>query len=221
MLDGLSPYVYQFALFTGAGSIRADELSSEVRKRLDIGDYDPMLIPEQPGMPEEFPRLQINTAKGYRLTMSKARIDFFLDLPLGFEEEDVHKFKVCMEKLLGILHENNFRYSRVGFIKTNFVANSSPAPFFLNAVTNFSPDSVTDVQLAVTKKIMCSKWQCNSLYSYASGFGGGVVGLLAIRDINTDPAMNYMMGSEDVKDFYMSADAISGVDSLIDFMEAR
>jgi hypothetical protein len=219
LISNMNEYVYQLALFMGRGVIRADELSYDVRRRLDIGDFEPMLIPEAPGMPDDFPRLQINSPRGYRLTMSRARVDFFLDLPLGIDADDKAEFFSKCRELLAILDEREIRYSRVGLIKTSFAPGVGAPEFLVSSLTRLPTAGVSDASLSITKKITCSGVRCNSLFNFSNGvLASGQLGLLAIRDVNTDPALNADLALEATSHFIAEADAQSGIESILEFV---
>lgn len=208
----------QLALFVNGGGIRADELSFEVRKHLAIGEYDPMLIPEAPGMPPEFPRLQITTPKGFQLTMSRARVDFLLGLPLGIDESESMGFIKKCEGLLDILHGHSYRYSRVGFIKTYFVE-ASKAIEVVNKVVRVPMEPVDEVSISLTKKIMLNANKCNSLYNFAHGVNqAGEPGLFIARDLNTDPAVLHSFDASEIKEFIASAVPLVSSESVGEFI---
>lgn len=206
ILDQLKNYVYQVAFFIRSGSVRSDELSSLLRNTLNIGDFEPMLIPEAPGMPPEFPRLQIFTPQGYRLTVSKVRIDFFIDLPLGIEKEETQAFIDNCNRLSDLLESKGFSFSRLGVIGTMFAKTEGAATSILNSVTKLDSTDVSDVSLAVTKKKQVGKYLCNSVYNLSNGgMSTGDFGLVAIRDVNTDPMVELSLSGADAKDFVEAA----------------
>lgn len=206
LFDKLKSYVYQVAYFIKSGSIRNDELSLLLRNALNIGDFEPMLIPEAPGMPPEFPRLQIFTPQGFRLTVSKVRIDFFIDLPLGVEKEEFQAFVDNCTRLSDLLESKGFVFSRFGVINTMFVKQESAAISILNSLTKLDSTDVSDVALAITKKTQVGKYPCNSVYNLSNGMiSTGDNGLVAIRDVNTDPMMEFNLSGADAKDFFKAA----------------
>ncbi|WGK92327.1 hypothetical protein [Pseudomonas migulae] len=206
ILAQLKNHVYQVAFFIKSGSVRSDELSSLFRNTLNIGDFEPMLIPEAPGMPPEFPRLQIFTPQGYRLTVSKVRIDFFIDLPLGIEKEESQEFIDNCNKLSDLLESKGFSFSRLGVIATMFAKEEGAAASILGLVTKLDAADVSDVVLAVTKKKHVGKYLCNSVYNLSNGgLSTGDIGLVAIRDINTDPMLELSLSGEDAKEFIEAA----------------
>lgn len=206
LFDNMKRHVYQVAYFVKFGGIRSDELSSLVRKHLDIGEFEPMLIPEQPGMPPEFPRLQISTPKGFRLTVSKVRIDFFIDLPLGIEEEETRAFMDNCIKLSSLLENNGYIFSRLGMICTMFEKMDNAADSILNSLTRLNPSDASDASLTITKKTQINEYECNSVYSYSNGgISTGDVGLVAMRDVNTSPALDINITGADANKFISTA----------------
>lgn len=217
-MKGLKLNACQLALFVGSGSIRADELSFEVRKHLDIGEYDPMLIPEAPGMPAEFPRLQISTPKGFQLAMSRARLDFMLSLPLGIDEPDFLGFVDKCGKLLDVLHEHTYRYSRIGFIKTYF-ADSNNAGGIVEKLIKVQMGPLDEVNVSLTKKIELEGRKCNSLYNFANGVNAsGDFGLLVARDLNTDAGVINSFDSKEAKAFIASVVPLASSESVYEFL---
>lgn len=188
MFDDLKFFSCQLALFIEAGSIRSDELSFEISRSMAIGEYEPMLIPEGPGMPPEFPRLQINTSKGYQVTLSKLRVDFVMHLPLGVEGVDLQRFFEEAKKLLGILGGRGFSFSRVGYIHNYFCPSVLGASAIAQSLLKISGESITDLQLSVTKRFEEEGVSYNDLYNFANGssnpWGDGY---LIVRDLNTVP----------------------------------
>lgn len=218
MVTGFKLNTCQLALFVNGGAIRADELSFEVRKHLAIGEYDPMLIPEAPGMPPEFPRLQITTPKGFQLTMSRARVDFLLGLPLGIDDSESAGFIEKCEGLLDILRGHGYRYSRVGFIKTYFVE-ASKAIDVVRKVVKVPMEPVDEVTISLTKKIVLKEKKCNSLYNFVNGVNqAGEPGLFIARDLNTDPAVTHSFDAPEVKDFIASAVPLVSGESVSEFI---
>lgn len=209
----------QLALFIKEGFVRSDEFSFEISRRMDMGNYEPMLIPEAPGMPPEFPRLQISTAKGYQLTLSRVRVDFVMSLPLGIEDEDARRFHKECKALLGILEEKGFKFSRVGYIHNYFSVGEAAIEEFIKKVTPFRERSFFELSLSVTERVVLAGKECNSLYSFSSPFtGNGESGLLAVRDINTAPDNNYELLSKDVENFMTAALPEIGVKSVLDLV---
>lgn len=197
----------QLALFVESGSVRADELSVEVRRGMDLGSYEPMLIPEAPGMPEEFPRLQINTSKGYQLTMSKLRIDFFMSLPLGLEDKELTEFHQRASQLLGILGSYGFSFSRVGLICNYFLSSTVSAKDAAQKFLKVDSDDVAELNFSITKRFERGGRLLNNLYNFASGASAHMGdGYVLVRDVNTVPHINYSMSPRDIEE-------------LIDFMK--
>ncbi len=205
----------QLALFIREGNVRSDEFSFELSKNMDIGSYEPMLIPEAPGMPPEFPRLQISTPKGYQLTLSRVRVDFLITLPLGLEASEVNHFHSQCKKLLKILDERNFKYSRVGYIHNYFATGQSVIESFIKKATPFRERDFFELSLSVTEHINVSNWVCNSLYSFSSAFTAfNEPGLFAVRDLNTAPDKDYILTKEDIEVVLETAPEIVNISSI-------
>ncbi len=209
----------QLALFIKEGFVRSDEFSFEISRRMHLGNYEPMLIPEAPGMPPEFPRLQISTPKGYQLTLSRLRVDFVMSLPLGIEEDDTRRFHDECKTLLAILEEKGFKFSRVGYIHNYFSVGEAAIEEFIKKATPFRERNFFELSLSVTERTFVNQKECNSLYSFSSAINGaGESGLLAVRDINTVPDKNYELLSSDVGSFMVAALSEIGVKSVIDLV---
>jgi hypothetical protein len=219
LFDHLKSYVYQVAYFIKSGSVRSDELSTLIRNTLSIGDFEPMLIPETPGMPPEFPRLQIFTPQGFRLTVSKVRIDFFIDLPLGIERDETEIFKDNCNRLSSLLESKGYTFSRLGVINTMFRKQEDASISILNSLTNLDATDVADAALSVTKKIRLGTYQCNSLYNISNGvIATGENGLVAIRDVNTDPMVELTLSGTEASEFINVALAEVQSSSLKDYV---
>lgn len=221
MLEGIRTLSIQLAIFVSAGSIRADELSFAVRSRMAIGEFEPMLIPEMPGMPDEFPRLQINTSNGYRLTMSRSRIDFFLELPLGVDEGDINNFLASCRLLVSILAEKEFVLSRVGFVRTYFVSHVK-ANYLIDSLMSIPSEGISEVSISFTQKILCANKQSNSVFAFSTGQNQvGELGIAMNRDVNTDPKFHSNFGGGDILDYIVEASALVGIDSLNEFIKVQ
>lgn len=206
LFDHLKSYAYQVAYFVKSGNVRSDELSTLIRNTLTIGDFEPMLIPEAPGMPPEFPRLQIFTPTGFRLTVSKVRIDFFIDLPLGIDSEETEAFKENCYRLSSLLENKGYTFSRLGVIHTMFRKQESAATSILNALTKIDSTDVSDASMSITKKVKIGTYLCNSLYNISNGgIATGEIGLVAVRDLNTDPTVELTLSGTDANKFIDAA----------------
>lgn len=219
--EGIRTLSVQLAVFVSSGSIRADELSFAVRSRMDVGEFDPMLIPEMPGMPDEFPRLQINTPAGYRLTMSKSRIDFFLALPLGVDESDSAAFLSNCRSLISILSEKDFVFARVGFVRMFFAAQAK-ADFLIDRLMSISSEGITDVSISFTNKVLCSGRQSNNVFGFSTGQNEiGEPGVALNRDVNTDPSSVVGFGGVEMLEYINEANSLTGFDSLQEFIKVK
>lgn len=222
MFDNIKVYSCQLALFVSAGAIRADELSFAIRSKMDVGEFEPMLIPESPGMPDEFPRLSINTPKGYKLSMSKARIDFLIDLPLGVDEQEFNEFKTACKVLCSILDEKGFKFSRVGFVKTLFESMPRATQFLVQDIARLALQDSTDFSMTISAKRKYEKWGCNSIYSLSNGLrSGSEVGLVVARDVNIGPENEVALVPTDVDGFLSFAEAECSVENLRKFIEGK
>ena len=221
VLEGIRTLSIQLAVFVSAGSIRADELSFAVRSRMDVGEFEPMLIPEMPGMPDDFPRLQINTSNGYRLTMSRSRIDFFLELPLGIDGTDIECFLAGCRSLVSILTEKDFVFSRIGFVRMFFVAHVK-ADFLMNRLMNVPSDGITDVSVSFTQKVLCANKQSNNIFAFSTGQNQiGEPGVAMNRDVNTDPVIHSNFEGSDILEYIVEASSLVGIDSLKEFIKVE
>ncbi|UVM23818.1 hypothetical protein [Pseudomonas wadenswilerensis] len=212
-----SCHIVQLALFVKQGKIQPDELSAKIRGALVIGDFNTMIVPDAPGMPDEFPRLQIHTVRGYRLTSSNARVDFFLDLPLGVDERLLGEFTQNCSALLGVLHGFGCAYSRIGFVKTYFSADERAEKTFIDLVSKLSSDDVSEVQFSLTKKTSISGYSCNDMFSFTSAYMSGRRGIVTVRDINTDPNVDLNLDAEKAESLITEFNFLSGKDSIVRF----
>ncbi|WP_237858039.1 hypothetical protein [Pseudomonas sp. PGPR81] len=211
-------HIVQLALFLKDSKIQLDDLSSKLRSKLAIGDFNTMIMPEAPGMPEDFPRLQITTPVGYRLTSSKTRIDFFIDLPLGIEDKDFNGFKANCSKLLEVLAELGCKYMRLGYVKTYFSSDEEPVKTFIDKVTRIPSDGLSDVQFNVTRKREKEGCAYNDIFSFTTAYLNMRRGLVAVRDLNTDAGIE-LVG--DVQRLISNFDEASSVESIDAFLEGR
>ena len=219
MLKGIRTLSVQLALFISSGSIRADELSSAVRNRMNIGEFEPMIIPEMAGMPDEFPSLQINTSEGYRLAMSKSRIDLFLALPLGIDDGDICSFILSCQSLMSILSEKKIVFSRVGFVRLFFIAQAK-ADFLIDELMKVSSDDICEVTISLTKKVICANKQSNNIFIFSTGQNDfGESGVAFNRDINTDLSDSSSLDDKEVIDYVLEASALTELGSLKDFIK--
>lgn len=218
LFELLKCHAIQVAYFVQEGVIRYDELSSLIRNTLKIGEFDPMLIPEAPGMPPEFPRLQIFTPDGYRLSASKIRIDFIIDLPLGVGAKELQEFKDNCFLLSDMLTGRGFVFSRVGVINTMFTKLEDAAKQILGELTKLDPELVSDASLSVTRKVTIGGLRCNSLFNVSNGgISTGDIGLVAMRDVNTDPLVTHALTGNALNDFITAALSAVESDSFKEF----
>lgn len=219
MFDDLKFFSCQLALFIESGTIRSDELSFEISKNMAIGQYEPMLIPEAPGMPPEFPRLQINTSKGYQVTLSKLRADLVVNLPLGVEDVDLQRFFDEARKLLGILGGRDFRFSRIGYIHNYFWPSAAGAGVVAQSLLKVNRDNISDIQLSVTKKFDADGTTFNDLYSFANGSSNSWgEGYLVVRDVNNVPRDGLIFTADQVLALMNTARAKVAPNSIAEFM---
>lgn len=209
----------QLALFVNSGSMRADFLSADVRRVVDIGEFEPLIIPEAPGMPNEFPRLQIGSDKGYQLTMSKVRVDFHLNLPLGLSGSDVGVFVDKCKLLLGILNEYGVSLSRVGYVFTYFIEGSDQSRAVVKKLLTVFDDDVSEVNISITKRFNVCDSKCNNLYGFVSAVSAsGVPGLVVSRDVNTVPEAGQVFDLSFVSKFIDAVHDVMGEGSVAEFL---
>lgn len=217
--DSLKSYTLQFVYFIAGGTIRFDELSALVRQNLTIGDFDPMLIPDAPGMPPEFPRLQIFTPEGYKLTASKARIDFVIDLPLGLGTPELQSFKENCLLLSNMLTNKGFVFSRAALVNTMFTSQDDSHLDILNSLTKIKPDNISNINIVFTKHSLIGTIQCNDVYNISNGsISTGETGLVVIRDINTDATFYQTLNEAMIGDFINAAFGAASAESMKDFV---
>lgn len=213
-------HIVQLALFLKSANVQLDDLSSKLRSKLTIGDFSTMIMPEAPGMPEEFPRLQVNTPQGYRLTASKTRIDFFLDLPLGIEDRDHEGFRSNCRSLLEVLSDFGCVYVRLGYVKTYFRSDEEPVKTFIDKVTRLPSVGLEEVQFNVTRKSERGGYVYNDVFSFTTAFLNARRGMVAIRDLNTDIGIDLKI-VEDVQNLINNFEEASSVGSVDDFLEGK
>ncbi|MFP3369297.1 hypothetical protein [Pseudomonas sp. SIMBA_068] len=218
MFKDLTNFSYQLALFTESGKIMADELSVACRNKMNIGAYTPALIPEMPGMPDEIPRLQIQTDRGFQVGMSNIRIDFVIDLPFGLDSKDREGFIENARRLLELLDERGFVYSRVGFVKKYLKVMPDAGKFLSGLFGGVGGSSLTDFSVNASQRIEVAGKQCNNIFNVGSGvIRGGEVGVVALRDVNIVPGQGSIV-KDDVLSFMAEAESILGVESFDEFV---
>ncbi|WP_313645893.1 hypothetical protein [Pseudomonas sp.] len=213
-------HIVQLALFFKNSQVQLDDLSSALRKRMAIGDFNTMIMPEVQGMPEEIPRLQITSPIGYRLTSSKVRLDFFIDLPLGVEAKDLEGFKENCNKLLGVLADFGCEYVRLGYVKTYFKSDEVPVQSFFEVAMKLPSEGLAEVQFNVTRKGNFDDYSYNDIFSFSTAYLNARRGLVAIRDLNTDIGIG-LKSVPDVQKIIDHFDVASSAASIEGFLEGR
>lgn len=222
MLNNLSFFAIQAALFIGSGSIRSDELSFLIRSKMDIGEFEPITFPEQPGAPVEIPRLHISTDNGYRFTMSKARIDIICEWPFGIDAKEEARFAENIRRLSDILSEKDFIFSRIGVVKSWFANQEKAALEIADLLLKVPSDNVTDVSFAITKRVQLREFECNSLFNFSNGVHqSGAPGAIVVRDVNTIVNEAKQIKCADVEGIFEAFNSEASSESIVKFAEGR
>ena len=216
--NSLKPYTMQFVYFIAGGTIRFDELSTLIRQTLKIGDFDPMLMPDSPGMPPEFPRLQIFTAEGYKLSASKTRIDFVIDLPLGLGTTELDTFRENCLLFTNLLTSKGFVFSRVALVNTMFASQDETEKDILESLTKINPENISNITIGFTKRSLIANISCNDVFNISNGsISTGETGLVVTRDINTDVTIYEILHEGMISEFINSAFLAASPHSLKEF----
>ena len=221
MFPNLTTYANQVALYINSGKIMADELSVACRKGMKIGAYTPTLLPDFPGMPDEIPRLQIQTDKGFQLTMSPARIDLTLDLAFGLEKADDDLFFENLSLLLDVLKDYGVSYSRAGALRRFYCVMNKPELLMSECFGNAKSDGLSDFTVNAVYNATVSGLNCKDVYSLSSGIIRGVEpGLVAMRDLNVNPEQGLMTPGKLIE-FVQAASVLLTDESIVGFAGAR
>lgn len=221
MFPNLTTYANQVALYINSGKIMADELSVACRKKMKIGSYTPTLLPDFPGMPDEIPRLQIQTTTGFQLTMSPARIDLTLDMAFGLDKADEDLFFENLNLLLDVLNDYGFDYSRVGILRRFYHVLNDPALLLVDNFGGVRSDGLSDFTVNAVYDAKVSELNCKDMYSISSGvIRGAEPGLVAMRDLNVNPGQSLMTRVK-VTEFVQSATLLLTDESIANFAGAR
>lgn len=217
MLPDLTTFANQIALYVNNGKILADELSVACRKGMKIGAYTPTLLPEFPGMPDEIPRLQIQTDRGFQLMMSPARIDLTLDLAFGYEKADADLFFENVRLLLDLLNDYGFDYSRVGFVRRFYHVMNKPEALIAKIFGGLNSEEMADFTVNAIYNESVSGLRCKNVFNIGSGIIRGVEpGLVALRDLNVNPGQEILTRAK-VNEFVSSATGLLTGESLAAF----
>lgn len=221
MFDKMFKFSNQLALFVSSGSVRADELSYLVRSKMEVGEFEPMLIPEQPGMPAEIPRLHINTDSGYRLAMSKSRIDLTVEIPFGIMQEEEDRFSKNCAILMSILRERKIDFDRVGWVGSWFAEVDNAGSALASSLLKVADREVSDMNVSITQKKNINDITCNSLFSFANGtHQSGMQGIIVARDVNTVPSNGMVITCDQADTLIFSFAKEASKQSVLDFLEA-
>ncbi|MEN5141102.1 hypothetical protein [Pseudomonas juntendi] len=181
-----------------------------------------MLIPEQPGMPAEIPRMHINTDCGYRVSMSRARIDLTLELPFGIDaEENVRFYKNC-KIFTEILREKAFSFERIGLVGSWFAPTTQSGALIAELLLQVPSNDISDVTLSITKKHSIRDVVCNSLFNFSSAIHqSNLEGVNINRDLNTVPDAGKLFSCDDVGEFVSLFKLETTEDSILEFIKGR
>lgn len=184
---------------------------------MKLGNYNPSLLPEFPGMPDEIPRLQIQTDTGFNLSMSNARVDLILDLPFGLEKGDQALFFENVNLLLDILNDHGFDYSRVGLVRRFFHVMNEPEKLIASRFGGREGDDLTDYSVNAMRRANISGVECKNIFNISNGIIRGVEpGLVAFRDLNVNPNQT-VFTRVGVQDFVKAANELLTLESLVEF----
>ncbi|MDG9891054.1 hypothetical protein [Pseudomonas juntendi] len=173
-------------------------------------------------MPAEIPRLNINSEDGYRLSLSKVRLDFVLEIPFGIDESALGVFFENCTVLCEILQERNVILSRIGLVKNWFMPEDRPAVGLAEKLLNVPAAEISDVSVTVTKKKTFDGMVCNSLYAFMSGVHqSGSSGWVVSRDINNVPGANVKIKAGNVPAIVQDFTQEASDQSVADFVEGR
>jgi len=221
MFPNLTTFAFQVAIYINSGKIMADELSVACRKKMKMGSFTPTLLPDFPGMPDEIPRLQIQTEAGFQLTMSPARIDLTLDLAFGIENSDENLFFENFYLLLDVLDDFPVEYSRVGILRRFYHVMNNPELLLLKCFNGARSEGLSDFTVNGVYDANVSGLNCKDVYSVSSGvIRGAEPGLVALRDLNVNPGQG-IINRVKVINFVQSANALLTDESIAEFAGAR
>ena len=217
MFKDFTQYAYQLAFFTENSEIPSDEFSVSCRKRLKIGVATPSFIPSIPGMPDDIPRLQIQSDLGYGITLRGSRVDLVLDLAFGLAASDKVVFFENAKAMIEILAGHDFNFVRMGFVKRYLKVMDEPAKFISSlfggrggqGLVDFSVNGVVETEVLGRK--------CYDIYNYSTGVIRGVEpGVIAYRDLVTFPG-EVALTVEEVEAFIVNAENMLNTESLTRF----
>lgn len=214
----LTTFANQIALYVNSGKILADELSVACRRSMKIGVYSPTVLPDIPGMPDEIPRLQIQSERGFQLSMSPVRIDLTLDVSVGYEKADEDLFFENVRLLLDLLNDYGFDYSRVGLVRRFYQVMNKPGDLVAENFGGRSRDGLSDFNVTAVYDSIVSRLHCKNVFNVGSGMIRGIEpGLVAMRDLNINPGQEIMTRVR-VEEFVNSASALLNGESMAAFI---
>lgn len=165
-------------------------------------------------MPDEIPRLQIQSETGYVITLSKVRVDVIIDRAYGLSDEDRAQFKANIVTLIGILKEYDFKASRVGLVKRYLKVMENPSRFVSNLFGGKGNESFVDFGVNAVKRTELLARQCNDIFNITSGvIRGAEPGVVAFRDITVVPGQG-IIEPDEIKEFIPLADGALSMESL-------
>lgn len=219
MFDDFTHHAYQLAFFTDSGSIAADEFSVACRKQLDIGPFTPQFLPAFPGMPDEFPRLQIQSETGYSVSLTGSRVDLIIDKAYGLTEDHKAVFLKNAKSLVALIEGCGATFLRVGLVRRYFKVMERPGRFVSNAFGGKGGEGLVDFSVNGVVRVEFQSRKCNSVYNISSGIiRGSETGVVAFRDINIVPGEN-ALSSGAARSFIDFAESALGLDSMSEFVK--
>lgn len=218
MFNDFTHHAYQLAIFIDAGVIAADEFSVACRKKLDIGSFSPQFLPVFPGMPEEIPRLHIQSDSGYAISLSGLRVDLIVDKAYGLSDGDRAIYLNNVEALISILEEAGAAFVRAGLVRRYYKIMSDPARFVSNLFGGKGGKDLVDFGVNGVVRAEFKSRECNSVFNMSAGMIRGVEkGVIAFRDINLVPGET-ALSAKDAREFVAYAEANLGADSISRFV---
>lgn len=218
MFTDFTNFAYQLAFFTDGSQIPADEFSVSCRKRLKIGTSTPSFIPDFPGMPDDVPRLQIQSENGYNITLRNSRVDLIVDLAFGLSVEEREVFFENARTMIGILREHDYKFSRVGLVKRYLKVMDDPAKFITDLFGGHGGPRLLDFAVNGVVSTNILGRSCYDIYNYSAAvIRGSESGVVAYRDLVSIPG-EVAFSHEEAERFVEEADSRFGPESLSAFV---
>ncbi|HEK1007158.1 TPA: hypothetical protein SMP92_000395 [Pseudomonas putida] len=218
MFKDFTHHAYQAAFFTDKAEIPADEFNVACRKKLKIGNINPSFVPEFPGMPDEIPRLQVQSDAGYTITLSRVRVDVILDRAFGLGAEDKAVFFSNIAAVADILSEYGFKVSRVGLVKRFYKVMGNPQRFVSDLFGGHGGQNLVDFTVNGVLRVDVMGRSCNDIYNISAGIIRGVEpGVVTFRDLTVVPGgEGFTIG--EAKEFLLAADEVVSLESMTSFV---